>query len=226
MKDHTFLMATNSITFNYAPRTNYAFCRWTASYVGWWHGIWTSREASGNVSCRTDTPDRVSRPGGLPGSITKSAVIPESTHSFVHPFHRHVQNATFPCCSQELLPFLSVIYPFPPTSLPSSLPSSCHLFLGLSLVVSSQTLWQKIEFDNELGFLRKVFRRSKICKSPFTLTRRLRWSSGSHAGLWFPSSRVQTRPKQLDFSVYKNPQHAFLRRGSSIICPMSQLCGM
>ena len=24
----------------------------------------------------------------------------------------------------------------------------------------------------------------------------------------------------------KNPQHAFLRRGSEIICPMSQLCGM
>jgi hypothetical protein len=32
---------------------------------------------------------------------------------------------------------------------------------------------------------------------------RLRWSSVSHAGLWFPSSRVQTRPKPLDFSVYK-----------------------
>ena len=24
----------------------------------------------------------------------------------------------------------------------------------------------------------------------------------------------------------KNPQHAFLRRGSKRICPMSQLCGM
>jgi hypothetical protein len=24
----------------------------------------------------------------------------------------------------------------------------------------------------------------------------------------------------------KNPQYAFLRRGSKIICPMSQLCGM
>jgi hypothetical protein len=29
------------------------------------------------------------------------------------------------------------------------------------------------------------------------------------------------------FSVHeKNPQHAFLRRGSERICPMSQLCGM
>ena len=28
------------------------------------------------------------------------------------------------------------------------------------------------------------------------------------------------------FFVRKNPQHAFLRKGSKIICPMSQLCGM
>ena len=37
---------------------------------------------------------------------------------------------------------------------------------------------------------------------------------------------VQTRPKPLDFYGRKNPQHAFLRRGRKIICPMSQLCGM
>jgi hypothetical protein len=43
---------------------------------------------------------------------------------------------------------------------------------------------------------------------------RLRRSSDSHAGLWFPSSRVQTRPKPLDFFCVKNPQHAFLRGGS------------
>jgi hypothetical protein len=49
------------------------------------------------------------------------------------------------------------------------------------------------------------------------LWRRLRWSS---------SSRVQTRPKPLDFYGRKNPQHAFLRRGSKRICPMSQLCCM
>jgi hypothetical protein len=41
-----------------------------------------------------------------------------------------------------------------------------------------------------------------------------RWSSVSHAGLWFPSSRVQTRQKPLDFFCVQNPQHAFLRRGS------------
>ena len=45
-------------------------------------------------------------------------------------------------------------------------------------------------------------------------------------GLWHPILRVQTRPKPLDFYGRKNPQHAFLRRGSKRICPMSQLCGM
>jgi hypothetical protein len=28
------------------------------------------------------------------------------------------------------------------------------------------------------------------------------------------------------FFVRKNPQRAFLRRGSKVVCPMSQLCGM
>jgi len=36
----------------------------------------------------------------------------DDIHSFIHSFHWHVQNATIPSCSQELLPFLSVIYPF------------------------------------------------------------------------------------------------------------------
>jgi hypothetical protein len=43
---------------------------------------------------------------------------------------------------------------------------------------------------------------------------RVRWSSGSHAGLWFPSSPLQTRPKPLDFFCVQNPQHAFIRRVS------------
>jgi len=36
------------------------------------------------------------------------------SNSFIHSFHWHVQNATIPCRSQELLPFLSVMYPFLP----------------------------------------------------------------------------------------------------------------
>ena len=65
------------------------------------------------------------------------------------------------------------------------------------------------------------FKKSTIIITlPFPLThprRRLRWH---------PSLRVQTRPKPLDFYGSKNPQHAFLRRGSKRISPMSQLCGM
>jgi hypothetical protein len=51
-----------------------------------------------------------------------------------HSFHWHVQNTTIPCRSQDLLPFLSVIYFFLPLTI---LPSS-HLLLGLphSLVIS------------------------------------------------------------------------------------------
>jgi len=35
---------------------------------------------------------------------------------FIHLFHWHVQIVTIPFCSEELLPFLSVIYPFLPPS--------------------------------------------------------------------------------------------------------------
>ena len=63
-------------------------------------------------------------------------------YPFILPFHWHVRHAKIPCRSQENLPFLSVynfsFHPFPPTSRPSTLTSSSHLFLGLplSLVVS------------------------------------------------------------------------------------------
>ena len=70
----------------------------------------------------------------------------------VHSFHWHVQNVMIPCCSQELLPFLSVMYfschPSPPTILPSSLTSSHHLFLGLPL-----NLVPKFIYNTLLGIL-------------------------------------------------------------------------
>jgi hypothetical protein len=46
------------------------------------------------------------------------------------------------------------------------------------------------------------------------------------AGLWYPSSRVQTRPNPSDFSVRKNPQRAFLRKESKTVDPMSLIYGM
>ena len=54
---------------------------------------------------------RVSLPGGLPGSISKSPIA----YKFIHSVHWHVQNATIPCRSQKLLPFLSVMCPFLPS---------------------------------------------------------------------------------------------------------------
>jgi hypothetical protein len=38
--------------------------------------------------------------------------------------------------------------------------------------------------------------------------------------------RVQTRPKPSDFFGRKNPQDAFLQKGSKAVCPTSQICGM
>jgi len=62
---------------------------------------------------------------------------PSQIHSFIYSFHWHVQNITIPCHSQELLPFLSVMYfschPSPTTILPSFLTSSYYLFLDLPL---------------------------------------------------------------------------------------------
>ena len=70
----------------------------------------------------------------------KSAILiyfTDEARNHTHSFHWHVQNATIPCRSQDLLPFLSVMYfflhPSPPTIRPSSLTSSYHLFLGLPL---------------------------------------------------------------------------------------------
>ena len=50
-------------------------------------------------------------------------------HPFIHSFHWHVQNAMIPCRSQQLLPFLSVMYFFlPPFSTNySSILSHPHL---------------------------------------------------------------------------------------------------
>ena len=50
------------------------------------------------------------------------------------------------------------------------------------------------------------------------IPKRLRWSRGSVLAF---GTRVQTQPKQSDFSGEKNPQCAFLRRGSKAVGPMS-----
>ena len=35
-----------------------------------------------------------------------------------------------------------------------------------------------------------------------------------------------TRPKPSNFSGRKNPQYAFLRKGTKAVCPMSHICGV
>jgi hypothetical protein len=79
----------------------------------------------------------------------------------------------------------------------------------------SATVMEMFKWEHFLRFGKKagIAEVSSLLKCNTIHFRRLPWSSGSHAGLWFPSSRVQSRPKPLDFSVHKNPQHAFLRRG-------------
>ena len=49
--------------------------------------------------------------------------------SFIYLFHWHVQNATIPCRSQELLPFLSVMYFFLPPFSTNYSSILCHLIL-------------------------------------------------------------------------------------------------
>ena len=57
------------------------------------------------------------------------------------------------------------------------------------------------------------------------------WRDG-FGGLWLacwplaPKFAGSNPAEAVGFFGRKNPQHAFLRRGSKRICPMSQLCGM
>ena len=53
----------------------------------------------------------------------------------------------------------------------------------------------------------------KVCRH----VKRLWWSRGSVLACGTQVSRVQTRPKPLDFSGRKNPQHAFFRKGSKAV---------
>jgi hypothetical protein len=41
--------------------------------------------------------------------------------------------------------------------------------------------------------------------------------SGLVVSLWYPRSRVRSRPKPSDFSGKKNPQYAFLQKGSKAV---------
>jgi hypothetical protein len=55
---------------------------------------------------------------------------------------------------------------------------------------------------------------------------RLRWSRGSMLPLSTQVRGFKPGRSCQDFSGWKNPQHAFLWRGSKAVSPMSQICGM
>jgi hypothetical protein len=59
--------------------------------------------------------------------------------------------------------------------------------------------------------------------SPLSKTNDYAYPYGSRKGLpWSGSNPAE----KVGFFCRKNPQHAFLRRGSKAACPMSQICGM
>ena len=63
---------------------------------------------------------------------------------FIHSFHWHVQNATIPCRSQELLPFLSVMYFFLPPSSTNYSSILSHLILPSISWSTSQSCCSQI----------------------------------------------------------------------------------
>ena len=102
----------------------------------------------------------------------------------------------------------------------STLPFTNYCGCGPGVVVLDVLLFIKSNpitgLDRPKGFLKvgdprfihnwhmKVVRLSALCTGClYPHERRLQWSSGQHAGLWNPSSWVQTRPKPLDFSDVK-----------------------
>jgi hypothetical protein len=51
------------------------------------------------------------------------------------------------------------------------------------------------------------------------------WQSG-FGGLVVPKIGGSNPAEAVRFFGRKNPQHTFLRRGSKVVCPVSQNCGM
>jgi hypothetical protein len=55
-----------------------------------------------------------------------------------------------------------------------------------------------------------------------------RWAQERKSNLSNPGAKIASSipAEAVGFFGRKNPQHAFLRRESKAVCPMSQLCGM
>ena len=55
---------------------------------------------------------------------------------------------------------------------------------------------------------------------------RLRWSRGSVLAFGTQVRGFKPGRSRRIFQGEKNPQQAFLRKGSKAVCPMSHICGM
>ena len=81
--------------------------------------------------------------------------LTEITSLLIHSFHCHVQNATIPCHSQKLLPFLSVMYFLLPPFSTNYLSILSHLILpSISWSTSQSPCSQipKFPFGNSISF--------------------------------------------------------------------------
>jgi len=78
-----------------------------------------------------------------------SVVFPVSIHSF----HWHVQNVTIPCRSQELLPFLSVMYFFLPPFSTNCSSIFSHLILSSISWSNLNLIVPKFIYNTLLGIL-------------------------------------------------------------------------
>jgi hypothetical protein len=67
---------------------------------------------------------------------------------------------------------------------------------------------------------------SGLCRLRNVWSVRLQWSRGSVLPLSTQFRRFKIDRSRQDFSGRKNLQHAFLRRGSKAVGPMSQICCM
>ena len=114
------------------------------------HTFWCqSARVSWNIYCRNTTLWITQPLYQLPDFLKscknfKMSCLEFWTHSFIHSFHWRVQSAMIPCRSQELLPFLSVMYFFLPSFSTnySSIPS--HVILLSVFWSASQSCCSKI----------------------------------------------------------------------------------
>jgi hypothetical protein len=107
----------------------------------------------------------------------------------------------------------------------------CCNILGV-LLVNDMSIVQKVTCHYQRQTGKEVLwnpwqKPSNITSTTKLGEKRLRWSRGSVLPFKYSSSQgFKPGRSHQDFPGRKNPQHAFLRKGSKAVGPMSQICGM